>query len=104
MAKLTIRGRAHGIPSLICTATSKATGERCRKYAIVGSTVCNMHGAGGASVGKDAAERRITYAQLVGDDRRPWHEVLLDMIHKADALTRLRGRAGRLGTGRADHR
>jgi hypothetical protein len=89
VTKLMTRSRAHGIPSLICTATSKATGERCRKYAIVGSTVCNMHGAGGASAGKDAAERRVTYAQLVGDDQRHPREILLDMVHEADVLTRL---------------
>jgi len=48
-----------------------------------------MHGSGGASAGKDAAERRVTYAQLVGDDRRHPQEILLDMTHKADVLTRL---------------
>lgn len=29
-----------------CTATAKGTGQRCRRWAVTGSTVCIMHGAG----------------------------------------------------------
>jgi hypothetical protein len=34
-----------------CRATSKRSGERCRRWAVNGALVCAMHGAGGASRG-----------------------------------------------------
>lgn len=40
-----------------CTAKSKQSGERCKRAAIVGGTVCKIHG-GGTPVAKVAAERR----------------------------------------------
>ncbi len=30
-----------------CTAKAKSTGERCRRWAVNGSNVCRLHGAGG---------------------------------------------------------
>lgn len=30
-----------------CKAKSKKSGERCKNYAVRGSSVCRMHGAGG---------------------------------------------------------
>ena len=30
-----------------CTAKAKSTGERCRRWAVKGSNVCRLHGAGG---------------------------------------------------------
>jgi hypothetical protein len=69
-----------------CTATSKHTGERCKKYAVVGATVCNMHGVTGATSRR--AEERVTLAQLLeGDRRHPW-EVVLDATYTMDAIVR----------------
>ncbi len=68
-----------------CTATAKSTGERCKKWAVVGTTVCNMHGVTGATSRK--AEERVTLAQLLErDPRHPW-QVVLDMTHTLDAIT-----------------
>src|SRR4051794_5929850 len=40
-----------------CVAHSSRTGQRCRKAAVVGSTVCATHGASARQV-KEAARRR----------------------------------------------
>jgi hypothetical protein len=45
-----------------CTARSKRTGEHCRGWAMVGQTVCRMHG-GAAAQNRQAAERRQQEAQ-----------------------------------------
>jgi hypothetical protein len=42
-----------------CTAKSSRTGQRCRKYAIKGSTVCGTHGGGASQVKRAAAARAI---------------------------------------------
>lgn len=44
--------------SFQCTATSKRSGERCKRPARRGLTVCYMHG-GNTPVARDAAERRL---------------------------------------------
>lgn len=41
-----------------CTATSKQSGERCKRLPIPGGTVCVMHG-GATSASKNAARRRL---------------------------------------------
>lgn len=41
-----------------CTATAKGSGERCKRFASPGSTVCVKHGAGAPQV-RAAAERRL---------------------------------------------
>jgi hypothetical protein len=69
-----------------CTATAKGTGERCRNFAVVGMTVCTMHGLTGNGFRK--AEERVTLAQLLeGDRRHPW-EVVLDATYTMDAIVR----------------
>jgi hypothetical protein len=77
------------MPPVICTATSKRTGEPCRQYAIVGGTVCFWHGGGRRGRTKDAAERRITLAQLFEQSPRehPW-EIVLDATHRMDVIFR----------------
>jgi hypothetical protein len=41
-----------------CTAKSKQSGERCKRAAIIGGTVCKIHGGGAVQVAA-AAHRRI---------------------------------------------
>ena len=42
-----------------CTATANATGERCRRYAIAGGTVCPTHGGSAPQVKRAAAMRLL---------------------------------------------
>jgi hypothetical protein len=49
-----------------CTATSKTTGERCGKPALFGHTVCEKHGANGASKAK--VQRRLEGLQSTALD------------------------------------
>ena len=60
------------IPSTQCTATSKRSGERCRRMAIRGGTVCPMHG-GSAPAVKESARQRIFEATV------PMIKVLTDI-------------------------
>ena len=77
-----------------CGARAKRTGERCKKRALKGATVCGTHGAGARQV-KEAAQRRHHEAQAIklasqmveraGVDQDPI-EHLLDSLHLAAAL------------------
>lgn len=86
------RSRQAGLPGLsglLCSATAKRTGMRCRRFAIVGSTVCDV--PGGKTPNTVAArDRRATIAQLLQhedpDRPRPLGEVMLDAVHNADVL------------------
>jgi hypothetical protein len=75
-------GRRVGLPSVRCTAHSRS-GEQCRNWAKVGSTVCRMHGGHLPQVVRKRDER-LTFAQLLQSDPRPVGEVLLDALHNAD--------------------
>lgn len=46
------------VPAVQCSATSKRSGERCKRYALPGATVCRTHGAGAPQV-REAAGRRV---------------------------------------------
>jgi hypothetical protein len=48
---------ALGLDKPRCTATSKQTGERCKRRPHPGSTVCVMHGAAAPQVQRTARER-----------------------------------------------
>lgn len=69
-----------------CSATSKRSGEQCRRLATKGTHVCMMHGAASARV-KTAAAKRVALAEALarGEKRHPW-EVLEDALHSADTL------------------
>lgn len=45
----------------ICTASSKRSGQRCKKPAIAGGTVCRMHGGAAPQVKAKALERLQAY-------------------------------------------
>lgn len=46
-----------------CTATSKRSGNRCKRHTAPGATVCAMHGGSAPQV-KAAARRRVAAAQV----------------------------------------
>lgn len=46
-----------------CTATSKQSGERCRRAPIKGGTVCKIHGGGSSRV-QAAADRRLAEVEM----------------------------------------
>lgn len=52
------------MPNPVCTATCKATGERCRQRAMTGGTVCNKHGGMAPQVKRKAAAR-VAEAELL---------------------------------------
>lgn len=74
------------IPPRKCSGTAQGTGERCERYAVVGSMVCYKHGAAAPQV-KAAAEERVSLAEaLASGDRRPPWVVMEDTLHIADVL------------------
>lgn len=54
-----------------CTAKSKGSGERCKRAAVVGGTVCAMHGGKAPQV-KAAAEQRELEAKADAEVRKLW--------------------------------
>ena len=74
------------IPPRQCKAQSKRSGQRCRRYAVVGNEVCMMHG-GHSPKAKAKAEEHITLAErLALAPKRPYWDVLDDVAHIADVL------------------
>jgi hypothetical protein len=81
-----------------CTATAKGTGERCRRAAIPGGSICFVHG-GAAPQTRDAARRRLERIRTEGqvaallDELGPIdgdpHEVLLDTVSHSAAMAEL---------------
>lgn len=81
-----------------CTATSKRSGERCKRPPVVGGSVCSMHGGAAPQVRK-AAERRNALGALVAEvdverERRlklgqalpvDETEAMIAMVHEAAA-------------------
>lgn len=65
-AALAKGGSAVNDPSRRCTATSKSTGEQCKRWAYPGAKVCVNHG-GAAPAVKAAADRRILTRKLEED-------------------------------------
>ena len=58
-----------------CTAVSSRTGEPCRRWAIVGGSVCAVHGGTAPTVRAKAQERALE-VQLNGElQRRGWEPV-----------------------------
>lgn len=79
-----------------CTANARTTGERCKRAAIVGGTVCKYHGGSLANV-KAAAARRVAAERVraLGYDPGAPNvdpaEALLELVsHKAREVAWLR--------------
>jgi hypothetical protein len=74
-----------------CNAKAKRSGLRCRRWALVGMTVCDLH-TGEDPRKQAAADRRDVVAQLLQhedpDRPRPLGEVMLEAVHNADVLMR----------------
>jgi len=47
----------YGTPYIPCTATSKQSGQRCKRRPIPGGRVCKFHGGGAPAVRANALER-----------------------------------------------
>lgn len=92
-----------------CHAHSKRSGERCRRLAIPGGTVCIMHGGAAPQVAR-AARRRLVYAGattavaqtqathpelLPGGWAEPAANLSKDTIEEARRLRRARARKPR---------
>jgi len=67
-----------------CTARSKQTGERCKRRAAPGKTVCYMHGArGGAPKGNLNAMLHGAYVQrILNADEQRIHEMFVSALRK----------------------
>lgn len=66
-----------------CTATSKRSGQRCRRAAIAGGTVCRAHGGAAPQV-RNAARRRLLKAADPAAAR------LVDALADEDSRTAVR--------------
>jgi hypothetical protein len=69
-----------------CQAMSRQSGQRCRRLANRGATVCQKHGGSAPQV-KAAAAKRIALAEALAKEprRHPW-EVLEEALHVSDVL------------------
>jgi hypothetical protein len=81
-----VGSRKAGIPSVRCSARSRS-GEQCRNYARVGTTLCHLHRGNARQIVRKA-EQRVTLAQLLQDEPRPLVEVMADAVANADAAMR----------------
>ena len=75
------------LPPIRCAGHCR-DGSQCKRYAVIGATVCWRHGAGAPQV-RAKAEERITLAEALAreDPRHPW-DVMEDTLHIADVLMR----------------
>lgn len=75
-----------------CTAKSKRSGQRCRRAAIAGGSVCRMHGGGAPRVAAAAAARVVearaaaAVRDLEGD---PLGDPVAELLRVAGSVVRL---------------
>jgi hypothetical protein len=81
----------HPVWNVRCRATAKRTGERCRKWAIHGGSVCSHHGGSAPQVRRVAAERFAAYRAERYVPPGDAAEVAQDAIRRA-AMSRRRPR------------
>lgn len=74
-----------------CTATAKGTGERCKRAAILGGTVCVKHG-GAAPAVRAAAERRKAEAAATAALEVIWNPDAESVKDPVEALAKLAGK------------
>ena len=74
-----------------CTATSKQSGQRCKRRASPGALVCAMHGGAAPQVRAKAAKRLVEHEAASTLERLGQAEPLADPI---SALLRLAGEIG----------
>lgn len=68
-----------------CPATSKRTGERCKRW-VVGGGPCRIHGGAAPQVAEKRKQRiELGEALAKSPHRSPW-EVLGDVLHTADVV------------------
>jgi hypothetical protein len=77
---------AKAIPSAKCSGRSKRTGKPCEQWAVVGTTVCYMHGGAAGQVRAKAEERVDLAVRLRQTPQvQPW-DVLEQTAHIAYVL------------------
>jgi hypothetical protein len=75
-----------------CKAKAKSTGERCKRSAVAGCTVCRVHGAnkhnpGGAPAKNKNSVKHGVYEQVVIDCLTPEEQELYKRISAANDMT-----------------
>ena len=86
-----------------CTAKAKQTGNRCKRAAILGGTVCKIHGGGAPAVKKAARQRLLDAADpaaaklvelLDSDDERIQLAASNSLLDRTDGkpTTKIEGR------------
>lgn len=79
---------ARQLPPVKCSARSSRSGQPCKRWAVIGGSVCPAHG-GMAPQTRAKASARVALAEALADgERRPLWEILLDSIHVSDVLAR----------------
>lgn len=74
-----------GVPTVQCSAASKASGRRCKNKAIPGGTVCRHHGGAAKRVKAKAAVRAEVMSWGLADIAEDPGEVLLRLVTQSAA-------------------
>lgn len=81
---MTTRNRHRmGIPPIRCSARSKRSQQRCKRWARPGAVVCTMHGGNIGAVARKA-DYQLSIAELAALDGRPLRAILTDAARLAD--------------------
>ena len=73
-------------PPIKCRGTARHTGERCKRWAIPGSTVCKHHGGYAGRGGRARAEELHTVRRLEAVVTQAASEVMLEMGYPAEIV------------------
>jgi hypothetical protein len=79
--------RAYALPPIRCSAKSKRSHDRCKRWATPGAAVCKIHGSASPQA-KRLSTVRLTMSELAATDPRPVHEVMRDAVAIADRVMR----------------
>lgn len=74
-----------------CTARSKQSGERCKRAAIVGGTVCSMHGGKSPAVAAAAERRQLEAAAGAVLSKLVWDPAAVPVTDNVSEMQRLAG-------------